>query len=256
MPKHPLLSLLIFCLLFAVPACAQEATLNVARVIDGDTFELSDGQKVRLIGVDTPEKYTSSKLRRDAQRTGQDEATIRALGERASAHANSLVEGRRVELEYDPANAATGHRGRYGRTLAFVWVLDERGRRSYLVNARLIQDGYANALTRYPYATERQAQFRRLERAARAAGRGLWADGALAGQGVEASSRRASPRGSSASDVATSSDKAPLQEDKDCSDFAKQETAQNFYEAAGGPERDPHRLDGDGNGLACERLPR
>jgi len=42
--------------------------------------------------------------------------------------------------------------------------------------------------------------------------------------------------------------------DKDCGDFSSQEEAQSFFESAGGPEEDPHRLDGDGNGLACESL--
>src|SRR5690606_18115379 len=45
-------------------------------------------------------------------------------------------------------------------------------------------------------------------------------------------------------------------EDKDCSDFKTWEEAQRFYEKNGGPERDPHRLDGpDKDGLVCESLP-
>jgi micrococcal nuclease len=43
--------------------------------------------------------------------------------------------------------------------------------------------------------------------------------------------------------------------DRDCSDFASQEAAQAFFEAAGGPQRDPHRLDRDRDGKACEDLP-
>ncbi|MFG6179654.1 excalibur calcium-binding domain-containing protein, partial [Halomonas sp. THAF12] len=46
----------------------------------------------------------------------------------------------------------------------------------------------------------------------------------------------------------------PYGEDKNCGDFSTQEDAQAFFEAAGGPEQDPHRLDGDGNGFACENL--
>lgn len=41
----------------------------------------------------------------------------------------------------------------------------------------------------------------------------------------------------------------------DCSDFATWKEAQNFFESAGGPESDPHRLDRNGDGLACESLP-
>jgi len=46
----------------------------------------------------------------------------------------------------------------------------------------------------------------------------------------------------------------PSGPDRDCGDFSSQEEAQAFYEAAGGPEEDPHRLDSDGNGVACESL--
>lgn len=44
-------------------------------------------------------------------------------------------------------------------------------------------------------------------------------------------------------------------DDKDCADFAYQEDAQEFFENQGGPIDDPHRLDGDRNGVACESLP-
>ncbi len=43
--------------------------------------------------------------------------------------------------------------------------------------------------------------------------------------------------------------------DRDCADFATQAEAQAFFIAAGGPEQDPHRLDGDNDGVACEALP-
>lgn len=44
----------------------------------------------------------------------------------------------------------------------------------------------------------------------------------------------------------------PSGPDRDCGDFATQEEAHAFYEAAGGPQTDPHRLDSDNNGVACE----
>ena len=43
--------------------------------------------------------------------------------------------------------------------------------------------------------------------------------------------------------------------DRNCSDFRTQAEAQEFYERAGGPETDPHQLDGNGDGVACESLP-
>jgi len=43
--------------------------------------------------------------------------------------------------------------------------------------------------------------------------------------------------------------------DYDCSDFSSQAAAQEFFIAAGGPGSDPHRLDGDNDGVACESNP-
>jgi len=45
------------------------------------------------------------------------------------------------------------------------------------------------------------------------------------------------------------------QGDRDCRNFATQAEAQAFFLANGGPARDPHRLDGDDDGIACESLP-
>ena len=43
--------------------------------------------------------------------------------------------------------------------------------------------------------------------------------------------------------------------DMDCGDFDSHSEAQAFFYEYGGPESDPHRLDGDGDGSACESLP-
>ena len=43
-------------------------------------------------------------------------------------------------------------------------------------------------------------------------------------------------------------------EDRDCADFASWAEAQALYEEAGGPATDPHSLDPDKDGVACERL--
>ena len=42
--------------------------------------------------------------------------------------------------------------------------------------------------------------------------------------------------------------------DRDCSDFSSWRAAQKFYKKHGGPRRDPHRLDADRDGIACESL--
>ena len=47
----------------------------------------------------------------------------------------------------------------------------------------------------------------------------------------------------------------PFGPDRDCGDFPQWQDAQDFYVASGGPSSDPHRLDGDSDGVACESLP-
>ena len=42
--------------------------------------------------------------------------------------------------------------------------------------------------------------------------------------------------------------------DRDCADFKTQKQAQRFFKKHN-PNRDPHRLDGDVDGMACEDLP-
>ncbi len=145
------------------------ATPTITRIVDGDTFELSDGTRVRLIGIDTPETHPSGKLGRDAERSGMDRETIRELGRRASAYAEELALGMPVELEY----GSQSRTDRYGRTLAYVWVLDEYGRRLYRVNDRLVADGYANIYSGIPF--EYSDEYLEYEREAREEGRGLWA---------------------------------------------------------------------------------
>jgi micrococcal nuclease len=78
-----------------------------------------------------------------------------------------MVQGKRVRREYDQANAAIGHRDRYGRILAYVYLDD-----GTFLNAEIVRQGYGVAYTKYPfkYADE----FRKYEREAREKRRGLW----------------------------------------------------------------------------------
>jgi len=159
-------------LLFSLFVGSLHAQLTVDRVVDGDTFELSNGETVRLIGIDTPEKYMSDKLKRDAKRSKHDIETIKEMGRKASRYAKQLVQGKQIELTYDQANADTDHRGGYGRLLAYIWILDEKGEHEFMVNRRMVKDGYAHAYTKYPF--KYMEEFRRLERRARKNKRGLW----------------------------------------------------------------------------------
>lgn len=138
--------------------------LIVTRVVDGDTFKMSNGEKVRLIGIDTPEKYDSDKLDRESERTGRDKNTIKILGEASSDYVRKLVEGKQVTLVKEPGYE---DRDKYGRLLRYVYMED-----GTFVNAKIIQDGYANV---YNAANVSKInEFRKLEREARENKRGLW----------------------------------------------------------------------------------
>ncbi|HTZ10966.1 MAG TPA: hypothetical protein VMD04_01105, partial [Candidatus Margulisiibacteriota bacterium] len=75
---------------------ADFSDILVTRAVDGDTLVLEGGERVRLIGIDTPEMHESAKLYRDAQRSHSDIAVIQAMGRRAYKFTRNLVEGRRV----------------------------------------------------------------------------------------------------------------------------------------------------------------
>lgn len=179
------LNIFLFALL-TLSAQAEAQSLTIVRVVDGDTYELSDGRKVRLIGVDTPESHYSYKLMNDAERSMREREIIQEYGSLATLYAMKLVLNKPVSLVFDDANAATGHRDRFGRTLAYINVLDDDGNPVYCLNDRLIFDGYANTYVKYPFA--RMNWYRDAEGIARSEGRGFWNPGfdtASAGQQLQ-----------------------------------------------------------------------
>lgn len=139
---------------------------KVTRVIDGDTFQLENGERVRLLGIDTPEKWPSKKMDTDAERSKKDKEVIKKLGELASLYADSLLEGKFVRLVPDSTNS---DRDKYKRLLRYAYL--ENGE---LFNLKIIQDGYAYAYTRFPIIY--LEQFREAEKEARENKRGLWGD--------------------------------------------------------------------------------
>jgi len=116
------------------PAIAKEKA-TILRIIDGDTFlVLLNGkrERIRLLGIDTPEKYWSKKLRRKAKMCGVREGKISRLGAEATKYAKGLIhKGDQIYLE-------TRGRGYYGRILAFVYLKD-----GTCYNEKIVADGYA-----------------------------------------------------------------------------------------------------------------
>lgn len=135
----------------------------VKRVIDGDTLQLESGDRVRLIGIDTPEVHESDKLYRDSQRTQQDITTIQKLGRKSYEFTKNLVEGKRVSLEFDVERY-----DKYKRLLAYVYLKD-----GTFVNAEIVKQGYASLMT-IPPNVKYADLFLKLYREARENRRGLW----------------------------------------------------------------------------------
>jgi micrococcal nuclease len=111
-----------------------------------------------------------------------------------------------------------------------------------MVNRRLVAGGYAHAYLKYPF--ERGDRFASLERKARRGNAGLWSEGMVASGSAEEAHQQ--------SGAAESLPYDPSGPDRDCGDFNSHANAQAFFEAAG--PGDPHRLDGDSDGEACESL--
>jgi micrococcal nuclease len=124
---------------------------TVVRVVDGDTLLLDGNERVRLIGVDTPESV-------DPRRP------VEHFGKEASAFLRRMAEGKRVRLAFDQER-----KDRYGRTLAYVHLED-----GSLLNGEIIRQGYGHAYTRFPFRYAEE--FRAYEREAREQRRGLWAE--------------------------------------------------------------------------------
>jgi micrococcal nuclease len=141
-------------------------------VIDGDTIEIAlpdcaleivRQERVRLIGIDTPE-------------TVHPDREPEPFGQEASDFMKRLLEGREVMLELD-----VEPRDRFGRLLAYVYVADAAGawswdgRRWTQANLAIMQAGLADILTIPPNVRYVDLYLAAL-RAAREAGLGMWAE--------------------------------------------------------------------------------
>lgn len=221
-----LLPVLLVVGLAAPPAAmAQETgdvfTGRVVDVKDGDTVEIrsSTGRMVdvRISGIDAPESN-------------------QPYGAEATRAAQRYVGGKTVRVRVEDVD-------RYGRAVSNVEI------QGGTLGQLLVRDGLAWWYRRYAPG---DAELEQREQQARNAKRGLWAqtnptppwdwrDGKRTSTSRSNRSRSGNTGSSSRSG------------DQNCSDFNTQRAAQNFFERH--QPGDPHRLDGDNDGRACESLP-
>lgn len=164
--KSPILIILwmIFLILgqhyhwFDVPKQAiianQPGLYQVTQVFDGDTIAVNMNgkqEKIRLIGVDTPETHDPRKV-------------VQCFGMAASNFTHQLLDNKQVRLEADPLSS---NRDRYDRLLRYVYTQD-----NVFVEQALIQQGYGFAYTGFPFT--KSDDFRAWQKEAQDNNRGLW----------------------------------------------------------------------------------
>jgi micrococcal nuclease len=131
---------------------------TVLRVIDGDTLHIDipdrddSKTKVRLLGIDAPERANAGKPEMYYARQATD-------------FLKRIAEGQEVQVYLDER---AGSRDKYGRLLAYIELPDGQ-----FANERLLAEGCVYADRRFPHGCSQK--YLRLENTARAQRVGLWA---------------------------------------------------------------------------------
>jgi len=158
-PKTLLVIVVLICCATVFTGCSANSPspkkpylASVKRVIDGDTIILWNGERVRYIGINTPELHHPKK-------------PVEYLAKEANQFNERLVGGKKVRLEFD-----VERRDRYGRLLAYIYLED-----GTFVNAEMLKAGYAQLMT-FPPNIKHVDLFIKLQREARENNRGLWGE--------------------------------------------------------------------------------
>ena len=126
---------------------------QVVRVVDGDTIVVNFNgkeEKVRLIGVDTPESVHPDKSKNTEE------------GVKASEYTKERLSNKSVKLEFD-----VQERDKYGRLLAYVYI------DGIMYNKELLEKGYAKVAT-YPPNVKYVDELKELQKNAREQKVGIW----------------------------------------------------------------------------------
>ena len=121
----------------------QQTVTTVTHIVDGDTFDIASGERIRMIGIDTPERGEYF----------YKEASIRL---------EELIGGKEVILTKDISET-----DRYGRLLRHVYYDD------VWINKQMIDEGFAKLVT-FPPDVAHVEIFEQAQQKARNAGVGMW----------------------------------------------------------------------------------
>jgi endonuclease YncB( thermonuclease family) len=133
---------------------ANPGSYAVTRFVDGDTIVINmngKSEKVRLIGVDTPE-------------THKPNTPVQCYGPAAAAYTKNTVGSQKVRLE---ADSLSSNRDRYQRLLRYVYLPDGK-----LLNEQLVLNGYGFYYPYFPFT--KSDLFSKDQKQAQQAHRGLW----------------------------------------------------------------------------------
>jgi micrococcal nuclease len=144
----------VFCAGLGIKSYREKAAMHsfeavVAKVVDGDTVWTDRGEKIRLLGIDTPELH-------------HPDYPVQAFAQQAKDYVAGRILGKKCIFEYSDFD----HYDKYGRTLAFIYLDGD------LINAEIVKKGlgYASPNKNIP----RTREFLVLENIAKKFRAGLW----------------------------------------------------------------------------------
>ncbi len=187
-------------------------------VVDGDTVDVQF------------EAGNADRIRLFDIDTPETYGGVECFGRQATAFTSAFT-GQEIAVE-------SRGRDKYDRLLGYIWLADGR-----MLNEELARQGFAEYKD-YGNPGIYAARIRAAADQAKRLGLGMWS---------QCTNGAAAP--TVAPDVPQTPRYDPNGPDRDCGDFDTHAEAQTFFLAAGDPDQDPHRLDRDKDGLACESLP-
>ena len=174
------------------PVSPLGPSYKVQKVIDGNTIQLLNGERVRLIGVNVSTFDNQEHNQKSASDLKLEFENFKKMAGKSQGFLKKLVEKNEVFLVFDPADQSADHKDREGNILAYVYGKGKTEQyvaysislwtRTYEkladkmnhlnVNATMIQAGYGFVNAKYPF--KRKKDFDQLQEEAKKSKIGIW----------------------------------------------------------------------------------